>query len=72
MHHSWREGLKARQQLGEAVSPEAIAALEEVFPGPLDDLEQGIEQRVERGLGRPAGPVDGGIHERRTWQTSCR
>jgi hypothetical protein len=41
-------------------------------PDPLDGLAQGLEQRVERGLGRPAGPVDGGIHERGTWQPSCR
>jgi len=48
-----------RDHAVEEAAPEAIAALEEVFPGPLDGLEQGIEQRVERGLGRPAGPVDG-------------
>lgn len=61
-----------RDHAVEQAAPEAVAALEEVFPGPLDSLELGIEQQVERGLGRPAGPVEGGIHERRTWQTSCR
>jgi len=61
-----------RDHAVEEASPEAVAALEEILPDPLDGLEQGLEQRVERGLGRPAGPVDGGIHERETWQPSCR
>jgi hypothetical protein len=56
----------------EDAAPEAVAALEEILPSPLDGREQGLEQRVERGLGRPTRPVDGGIHERRTGQTSCR
>jgi hypothetical protein len=56
----------------EDAAPEAVTPHEEILPDPLDGLEQGLEQRGERGLGRPAGPVDGGIHERGTWQTSCR
>src|ERR1035437_4372607 len=53
----------------EDAAPEAVTALEEILRDPLDGLEQGLEQRVERGPGRPAGPVDGGIHGRGTWQS---
>jgi len=53
-------------------APEAVAGLEEILPGPLDDLEEGLEQLVERGLGGPAGAVDAWIHEWGTSRISCR
>ena len=41
-------------------APEAVPALEEVLPCPLDALVQRFDGRVKRDLGRPTGPVDSG------------
>jgi hypothetical protein len=50
-------------------APEAIPALKEVLPCPLDALVQGFDERVKRGLGRSTGPVDSG---RKSWFLSLR
>lgn len=56
----------------EEAAPEAVAALEEVFLGPLDGLVEGLEQRVQGRLGGPLPAVCGCLHGRRPWRVACR
>ncbi len=61
-----------RDHAVEEAAPEAIAALEEVFPGALDRLVEGIEQRVQGRLGGPARPICGCLPGTRPGPVSCR
>jgi len=45
-------------------APKTVAALEEVFPGALDVLVEGLEQRVQGRLGRSTYPICGCLHAR--------
>jgi len=56
----------------EEATPEAVSALEEILPRPLDGLEQGLEQRVQGRLGGPARPISGCFHGPRPWRVSRR
>lgn len=61
-----------RDHAVEEAAPEAVPALEEVFPGPFDPLVQGLEQRVQGRVGGPARPICSCIHGTRPWPVSCR
>jgi len=56
----------------EEAAPEAIPALEEILPGSIDRLGEGLEQRVQGHLGGPAPPVCGCLHGRMRWRVACR
>ena len=56
----------------EEAAPEAVPALEEVLPGSLDRLVEGLEQRVLGRFGGPARPVCSCLHGTRPWRASCR
>jgi hypothetical protein len=61
-----------RDHAVEEAAPEAVPALEEVFPGPLDPLVEGLEQHVQGRLGGPARPICSCPHGTRPWPVSCR
>ena len=53
-------------------APEAVTVLEALLPASLEALVEGLEQPVERRLGRPPAAVEKRLHGRGESQVACR